>query len=204
MSKEDLSRGVSFWLTQKLKIQNSEMIRFLYFLVLALFGIISATELSATELALMEQMLAVCDIPFISLSGIRIWIRDRWTSSVLLLDWIYYRTIGLVFKNVPEQTVQLFRWLRPFGSIPRSFIFIWVFAKVTDFFRMAICQGSTLHLNSDSSLWKIDDDSVMKSFQIKHNRFQWSTFTRNKLSSNMRCHWPVVKKMISFVSPVYI
>ena len=65
MSKEDLSRGVSFWLTQKLKIQNSEMIRFLYFLVLALFGIISATELSATELALMEQMLAVCDIPFI-------------------------------------------------------------------------------------------------------------------------------------------
>ena len=65
MSKEDLSRGVSFWLTQKLKIQNSEMIRFLYFLVLAVFGIISATELSATELALMEQMLAVCDIPFI-------------------------------------------------------------------------------------------------------------------------------------------
>jgi len=62
MSEKDLSRGVSFWLTQKVKIQNSEMIRFLYFLVLALFGIISATELSATELALMEQMLANGDL----------------------------------------------------------------------------------------------------------------------------------------------
>ena len=59
MREEDLSRGVSFWLTQNEKIQNSEMIRFLYFLVMTFFGIISATELSPTELELMEQMLAV-------------------------------------------------------------------------------------------------------------------------------------------------
>ena len=155
MSKEDLSRGVSFWLTQKLKIQNSEMIRFLYFLVLAVFGIISATELSATELALMEQMLAVCEIPFISLSGIRIWIRDRWTSSVLLSNLIFYRNIGFVFKtdrlNFPMTTTGLVD--------PSEFSSsIWVFAKMTDFLRMAICQDSTLHLNSASSLWKIDDD----------------------------------------------
>ena len=59
MREEDLSRGVPFWLTQNEKIQNSEMIRFLYFLVMTFFGIISATELSPTELELMEQMLAV-------------------------------------------------------------------------------------------------------------------------------------------------
>ena len=59
MSKEDLSRGGSFWLTQNDKIHISEMIRFLYFLVLTFFGFISATELSPTELELMEQMLAV-------------------------------------------------------------------------------------------------------------------------------------------------
>ena len=59
MREEDLSRGVSFWLTQNEKIQNSEMIRFLYLLVVAFFGVISATELSPTELKLMEQMLAV-------------------------------------------------------------------------------------------------------------------------------------------------
>ena len=59
MREEDLSRGVSFWLTQNEKIQNSEMIRFLYFFVMTFFGIISATELSPTELELMEQMLAV-------------------------------------------------------------------------------------------------------------------------------------------------
>ena len=168
------------------------MIRFLYLLVVAFFGVISATELSPTELKLMEQMLAVGFFLTRQIFILVLWLisYDKNSWDIALKAWISeqywtrarWTRVSESGNSEPQVFISFFSvfevskksclcFLRTKTRTPEqtfvrcpviSLNELWFFIRN---FRMAICPVSTLHRNLASNSWKIADNKVIKSLE---------------------------------------